>query len=230
LCLTTEVEIPATADSAARHPVRHDSCSTDHFLHDHCRTQADRRGVRRDDPLHLSDSDPQSHEVGGAVRRPLRPVLNPEAWEWYRTHGGGGTAPVVDTWWQTGTGHILITPLPGITSPKPGSAQQPFPGVWPEIRDDDGNRLGPDQPGNLLVTAPWPGMMRGLYQDVQRYRATYWSKYPDAYFAGDGAKYDRDGDITLMGRIDDVTDVSPKPPWPLAEIPTPGRPSSRSCR
>jgi acetyl-CoA synthetase len=162
------------------------------------------RGHMKWGAQYANGRDLSSIRVLGSVGEPI----SPEAWHWYRTHVGGGTAPVVDTWWQTETGHILITPLPGITDLKPGSAQQPFPGVRPEIRDDDGNRLGPNQPGNLVLTAPWPGMMRGLYQDDQRYRETYWSKYPDAYFAGDGAKYDDDGDITLMGRIDDVTNVS----------------------
>ena len=114
----------------------------------------------------------------------------------------------MDTWWQTETGHILITPLPGITTMKPGMAQQPFPGVRPEVRDDEGNQLGVEQTGNLVLTQPWPGMMRTLYNDDQRFKDTYWSKYSDAYFAGDGAKYDADGDIQLMGRIDDVVNVS----------------------
>ncbi len=140
----------------------------------------------------------------GSVGEPI----NPEAWEWYRNHVGGGSAPIMDTWWQTETGHILITPLPGITTLKPGSAQQPFPGVRPQVRDDEGNELGRNEAGNLVLTAPWPGMMRGLYKDDERFRETYWSKYSDAYFAGDGAKYDDDGDIILMGRIDDVTNVS----------------------
>jgi acetyl-CoA synthetase len=153
---------------------------------------------------YAQSADLSSINILGSVGEPI----NPEAWEWYREHVGGGKAPVMDTWWQTETGHILITPLPGITTLKPGSAQQPFPGVETEIRDDEGKALGANQPGNLVLTAPWPGMMRGLYKDDQRFRETYWSKYSDAYFAGDGAKYDDDGDIMLMGRIDDVTNVS----------------------
>ncbi|GAA4827958.1 acetate--CoA ligase [Actinomycetospora corticicola] len=153
---------------------------------------------------HAQAHDLSSIKILGSVGEPI----NPEVWEWYRKHVGGDKAPIMDTWWQTETGHILITPLPGITTMKPGSAQQPFPGVRPEIRDDEGNVLGVEQTGNLVLTAPWPGMMRGLYKDDQRFRDTYWSKYSDAYFAGDGAKYDEDGDIMLMGRLDDVVNVS----------------------
>ena len=153
---------------------------------------------------HVQAHDLSSIKILGSVGEPI----NPEAWEWYREHIGGGKAPVMDTWWQTETGHILITPLPGITTLKPGMAQQPFPGVRPEIRDDEGNEVGVEETGNLCLTAPWPGMMRGLYNDDQRYRENYWAKYSDAYFAGDGAKYDADGDIMLMGRIDDVVNVS----------------------
>ncbi|GLZ54529.1 acetate--CoA ligase [Actinomycetospora sp. NBRC 106378] len=153
---------------------------------------------------HAQAHDLSSIKILGSVGEPI----NPEVWEWYRKYVGNDKAPIMDTWWQTETGHILITPLPGITTMKPGSAQQPFPGVRPEIRDDEGNVLGVEQTGNLVLTAPWPGMMRGLYKDDQRFRDTYWSKYSDAYFAGDGAKYDEDGDIMLMGRLDDVVNVS----------------------
>jgi acetyl-CoA synthetase len=148
--------------------------------------------------------DLSSIKILGSVGEPI----NPEAWEWYRKHIGGDRAPIMDTWWQTETGHIMITPLPGITTLKPGMAQQPFPGVRPEVRDDEGNVLGPEETGNLALTAPWPGMLRGLYREDERYRENYWGKYSDAYFAGDGAKYDADGDIMLMGRIDDVVNVS----------------------
>ncbi|MDD7936806.1 acetate--CoA ligase [Actinomycetospora lutea] len=153
---------------------------------------------------HAEAHDLSSIKILGSVGEPI----NPEAWEWYREHIGGGKAPIMDTWWQTETGHILITPLPGITTLKPGMAQQPFPGVRPEIRDDEGNQVPAETTGNLVLTEPWPGMMRGLYNDDQRFRENYWSKYSDAYFAGDGAKYDADGDIMLMGRIDDVVNVS----------------------
>jgi acetyl-CoA synthetase len=155
-------------------------------------------------PEHAQAHDLSSIRILGSVGEPI----NPEVWEWYHEHIGGGKAPVMDTWWQTETGHILITPLPGITTLKPGSAQQPFPGLQFEVRDDEGNALGTNQPGNLVLTQPWPGMMRGLYKDDERYRETYWSKYSDAYFAGDGAKFDEDGDLQLLGRIDDVTNVS----------------------
>ncbi|TCK21707.1 acetate--CoA ligase [Pseudonocardia endophytica] len=155
-------------------------------------------------PEHAQKHDLSTIRILGSVGEPI----NPEVWEWYHEHIGGGKAPVMDTWWQTETGHILITPLPGITTLKPGSAQQPFPGLEFEVRDDEGNALGANEPGNLVLTRPWPGMMRGLYKDDQRYRETYWSKYSDAYFAGDGAKFDDDGDLQLMGRIDDVTNVS----------------------
>jgi acetyl-CoA synthetase len=153
---------------------------------------------------HIEGHDLSSIKILGSVGEPI----NPDVWEWYREHVGSGKAPIMDTWWQTETGHILITPLPGITTMKPGMAQQPFPGVRPEVRDDEGNQLGVEQTGNLVLTQPWPGMMRTLYNDDERFKDTYWSKYSDAYFAGDGAKYDADGDIQLMGRIDDVVNVS----------------------
>ncbi|MGH3621202.1 MAG: acetate--CoA ligase [Sciscionella sp.] len=155
-------------------------------------------------PEYAQAHDLSSLRVLGTVGEPI----NPEAWEWYRRHIGGGTAPVVDTWWQTETGMILITPLPGVTTLKPGSATKPFPGVDAAVYDDAGNEVGPNVGGNLVLRQPWPSMMRGLYGDDERYRKTYWSKYPDAYFAGDGARYDDDGDFWLMGRIDDVCNVS----------------------
>ena len=155
-------------------------------------------------PEHAQRHDLSSIRVLGSVGEPI----NPEAWRWYREHVGGNKAPVVDTWWQTETGHILITPLPGITPLKPGSATQPFPGVDAAIYDDEGNTVGPGGGGNLVLRSPWPGMMRGLFNDDKRYRENYWSKYSDAYFAGDGARVDDDGDFWLLGRIDDVTNVS----------------------
>ncbi|WP_300014422.1 acetate--CoA ligase [Pseudonocardia sp.] len=155
-------------------------------------------------PQYAQAHDLTSLRVLGSVGEPI----NPEAWEWYRTHVGGGTCPVVDTWWQTETGHILITRLPGVTTLKPGSATKPFPGVDAAVYDDAGNVVGPGGGGNLVLRRPWPGMMRGLFHDDARYRESYWSKYPDAYFAGDGARVDEDGDFWLMGRIDDVTNVS----------------------
>jgi acetyl-CoA synthetase len=153
---------------------------------------------------HAVAHDLSSLRVLGSVGEPI----NPEAWEWYRTHIGGGICPVVDTWWQTETGHILISPLPGVSTLKPGSASKPFPGVDAAVYDDNGAPVGPGEGGNLVLRRPWPGMMRGLFGDDERYRQSYWSKYPDAYFAGDGARIDDDGDFWLLGRIDDVTNVS----------------------
>src|SRR5947209_259956 len=140
----------------------------------------------------------------GTVGEPI----NPEAWVWYREHIGGDRVPVVDTWWQTETGMILITPLPGVTTLKPGSATKPFPGVAAGVYDEQGNEVGPGGGGYLVLKRPWPAMLRGIYHDDERYRETYWSKYDDAYFAGDGARIDEDGDFWLLGRVDDVMNVS----------------------
>jgi acetyl-CoA synthetase len=134
--------------------------------------------------------------------------INPEAWVWYHEHIGGGRCPVVDTWWQTETGMILITPLPGLTTLKPGSATKPFPGVDAAIYDEQGNEVGPGGGGYLVLRRPWPAMLRGLYKEHDRYVETYWSKYPGVYFAGDGARIDEDGDFWLLGRVDDVMNVS----------------------
>ncbi|HVX22042.1 MAG TPA: acetate--CoA ligase [Acidimicrobiales bacterium] len=152
---------------------------------------------------------PGSHDLSslrllGSVGEPI----NPEAWIWYRTHIGRGRCPIVDTWWQTETGGIMITPLPGITATKPGAAMTPFPGITAEVVDNDGHRVGHGQGGYLVLSAPWPGMLRGIWGDPERYRATYWSRFPGAYFAGDGAKVDADGDLWLLGRVDDVMNVS----------------------
>jgi acetyl-CoA synthetase len=140
----------------------------------------------------------------GSVGEPI----NPEAWVWYREHIGGDRTPVVDTWWQTETGMILITPLPGVTTLKPGSATKPFPGVEAAVYDENGQEVGPGGGGYLILRRPWPAMLRGIFKDDERYRETYWSKYGDVYFAGDGAKIDEDGDFWLMGRVDDVMNVS----------------------
>jgi acetyl-CoA synthetase len=140
----------------------------------------------------------------GSVGEPI----NPEAWVWYREHIGSDRTPVVDTWWQTETGMILITPLPGVTTVKPGSATKPFPGVEAAVYDESGKEVGPGGGGYLVLRSPWPAMLRGIFKDDQRYRDTYWSKYPDVYFAGDGARIDEDGDFWLMGRVDDVMNVS----------------------
>jgi acetyl-CoA synthetase len=155
-------------------------------------------------PEHAAKHDLSSLRLLGSVGEPI----NPEAWVWYREHIGGDRTPVVDTWWQTETGMIMITPLPGITTLKPGSATQPFPGVDAAVYDEQGNEVGPGGGGYLVLRRPWPAMLRGIYQDDERYRETYWSKYPGVYFAGDGARIDEDGDFWLLGRVDDVMNVS----------------------
>ncbi|NHD19211.1 MULTISPECIES: acetate--CoA ligase [Actinopolyspora] len=144
--------------------------------------------------------------VLGTVGEPI----NPEAWMWYRDQIGGGTAPIVDTWWQTETGAIMISPLPGVTAAKPGSAQQPLPGVSASVVDENGNQVGNGEGGLLVLDKPWPSMLRGIWGDQQRFVDTYWSRFAEQgyYFAGDGAKYDDDGDLWLLGRVDDVMNVS----------------------
>ncbi len=134
--------------------------------------------------------------------------INPEAYMWYREHIGGDQAPIVDTWWQTETGAIMISPLPGVTSGKPGSAMTPLPGISADVVDDAGNPVGNGEGGYLVVTEPWPAMLRTIWGDDERFKDTYWSRFKDMYFAGDGAKKDDDGDIWLMGRVDDVMNVS----------------------
>jgi acetyl-CoA synthetase len=134
--------------------------------------------------------------------------INPEAWIWYRTHIGGNHCPVVDTWWQTETGGIMISPLPGITPTKPGAAMTPFPGVSADVVDNEGHPVGNGEGGYLILTEPWPGMLRGIWGDPERYQETYWSRFPGRYFAGDGAKKDEDGDLWLLGRVDDVMNIS----------------------
>jgi acetyl-CoA synthetase len=139
----------------------------------------------------------------GSVGEPI----NPEAWIWYHAHIGGGRCPVVDTWWQTETGAIMISPLPGVTTLKPGSATFPLPGIGAEVVDDKGRKV--EQGGGYLtLTRPWPSMLRGIYGDPERYRETYWSKFDGRYFAGDGARVDDDGCFWLMGRVDDVMNIS----------------------
>jgi acetyl-CoA synthetase len=152
---------------------------------------------------------PRKHDLGslrllGSVGEPI----NPEAWLWYREHIGGGRAPIVDTWWQTETGSILISPLPGVTTTKPGSATFAMPGIGAEIVDGAGNPVASGGGGYLVLTRPWPSMLRGIYGDPERYRETYWSRFPGMYFAGDGAKRDEDGYIWLLGRVDDVMNVA----------------------
>ena len=134
--------------------------------------------------------------------------INPEAYMWYREHIGGERCPIVDTWWQTETGMIMISPLPGVTAGKPGSAMTPIPGVSAEVVDDTGTPVANGSGGYLVLTEPWPAMLRTLWGDDQRFKDTYWSRFPGRYFAGDGAKKDDDGDIWLLGRVDDVMNVS----------------------
>ena len=148
--------------------------------------------------------DLSSLRIIGSVGEPI----NPEAWMWYREHIGGGRCPVVDTWWQTETGAIMISPLPGVTHTKPGSAMQPLPGIVADVVDDTGNPVPNGGGGFLVVREPWPSMLRTIWGDDQRYIDTYWSRFPGLYFPGDGAKRDEDGDIWLLGRVDDVMLVS----------------------
>ena len=155
-------------------------------------------------PEHAAMHDLSSLRLLGTVGEPI----NPEAWVWYHEHIGGGRCPIVDTWWQTETGMILITPLPGVTTTKPGSATRPFPGVDATVVDEAGNEVGPGGGGYLVLRRPWPAMLRGIYKDHERYVETYWSRFPGAYFAGDGARIDEDGDFWLLGRVDDVMNVS----------------------
>jgi acetyl-CoA synthetase len=148
--------------------------------------------------------DLSSLRLLGTVGEPI----NPEAWIWYRHYIGGDRCPVVDTWWQTETGMILITPLPGIVATKPGSATRPFPGIEADAFDEAGNSVPPNTGGNLVIKRPWPAMSRTIWGDPDRYAATYWSKYPGIYLTGDGARRDEDGYYWLLGRVDDVLNVS----------------------
>ena len=148
--------------------------------------------------------DLSSLRLLGSVGEPI----NPEAWMWYREHIGGNRCPVVDTWWQTENGSILISPLPGATATKPGSAMRALPGIVADVFDDEGRSVEPGNGGYLVIKEPWPSMLRTLWGDEERYKKTYWSQYPEVYFAGDGAKIDRDGDFWVLGRVDDVLNVS----------------------
>ncbi len=154
------------------------------------------------------DAEPAAHDLSslrllGTVGEPI----NPEAWMWYHQNIGGGTCPIVDTWWQTETGGQMVTPLPGVVPTKPGSGTFPIPGVFGEVVDDKGQKV--EQGGGYwTITRPWPGMLRGIWGDPERYRETYWTEYEGRYFAGDGAKIDEDGYIWFLGRVDDVMNVS----------------------
>ncbi|MFT4214148.1 MAG: acetate--CoA ligase [Microbacterium sp.] len=150
--------------------------------------------------------DLSSIRLLGSVGEPI----NPEAWMWYRKIIGGKTAPIVDTWWQTETGAIMISALPGVTETKPGSAQVPLPGISIDVVDEDGTHVGSGNGGLLVITKPWPSMLRGIWGDPERFVETYWEKFQDKgyYFAGDGARLDDDGDVWFLGRVDDVMNVS----------------------
>jgi len=155
------------------------------------------------------DEFPQAHNLStlrllGSVGEPI----NPEAWMWYREVIGGNRCPIVDTWWQTETGAIMISPLPGVTSTKPGSAMSAIPGISTQVVDDNGVAVPNGHGGYLILDKPWPSMLRGVWGEDQRYRENYWSRFDGIYFAGDGAKLDNDGAIWLLGRVDDVMNVS----------------------
>jgi acetyl-CoA synthetase len=155
------------------------------------------------------DEFPKTHNLTslrllGSVGEPI----NPEAWMWYREVIGGNRCPIVDTWWQTETGAIMISPLPGVTATKPGSAMRPLPGISGKVVDDNANEVGLGHGGYLILDKPWPSMLRGIWGEDERYRETYWSRFNEVYFAGDGAKIDTDGAIWLLGRVDDVMNVS----------------------
>ncbi|MBA2246804.1 MAG: acetate--CoA ligase [Chloroflexia bacterium] len=153
---------------------------------------------------HAATHDLSSLRLLGSVGEPI----NPEAWIWYHTYIGGERAPIVDTWWQTETGAIMISPLPGITTTKPGSATMPLPGIDADIVTEAGESVANGSGGYLVIRKPWPSMLRGIYGDPERYASTYWSKYEGLYFPGDGAKKDEDGYFWLLGRVDDVMNIS----------------------
>ena len=159
--------------------------------------------------MRLGEAHPAKHDLSslrllGTVGEPI----NPEAWMWYQRVIGGNRCPIVDTWWQTETGSILLTPLPGVTTTKPGSCTLPFFGVDAAVVDEQGNELPPDQGGLLVLRRPWPSMLRGLWGAMERYQEVYWSRFPGWYLAGDGARRDPDGYFWILGRIDDVINVS----------------------
>ncbi|HEY4284569.1 MAG TPA: AMP-binding protein, partial [Chthoniobacterales bacterium] len=148
--------------------------------------------------------DLSSLRLLGSVGEPI----NPEAWMWYHKVIGGGRCPVVDTWWQTETGAIMIAPLPGVTPTKPGSATLPCFGVDAAIVDPNGKEVGPNVGGKLIIRRPWPSMLRTIYGDKERYKKQYWAEYPGNYLTGDGARQDKDGYFWIVGRIDDVLNVA----------------------
>ena len=164
------------------------------------------RALMREGEKWVHKHDLSSLRLLGTVGEPI----NPEAWMWYHTHVGKEKLPIVDTWWQTETGGILITPLPGAMTLKPGSANRPFPGVVPGIVKEDGSPAETNEGGYLVIEKPWPGILRGMFGDIEgkRFKEVYFSRFPGRYFTGDGARIDKDGDFWLMGRIDDVLNVS----------------------
>ncbi len=155
-------------------------------------------------PEHPDGHDLTSLRLIGSVGEPI----NPEAWMWYRQHVGGNRCPIVDTWWQTETGAILASPLPGVTATKPGAAMHAIPGVSIDVVDNEGKSVGNGEGGYIVITKPWPSMTRGIYGDPERFKDVYWKRFPGVYFAGDGAKKDEDGDLWLLGRVDDVMNIS----------------------
>ena len=191
------------------------------------------RALAREGDDWITKQDLSSLRLLGSVGEPI----NPEVWVWYHTLVGKGKCPIVDTWWQTETGGILITPLPGAFALKPGSATLPFFGVDPLVVDADGNELKGAATGNLCIRGPWPGMMRGVYGDPERFYQTYFSTYKGFYFTGDGCRRDEDGYYWITGRVDDVINVSGPPHGhrrgrvgpgePRGRVP---RPPSSACR
>ncbi|HEX7399725.1 MAG TPA: acetate--CoA ligase, partial [Candidatus Limnocylindrales bacterium] len=159
--------------------------------------------------MRQGEAHPRRHDLGSIrLLGTGGESITPEAWRWYHEHVGGGRAPIVDTWWQTETGSIMISPLPGVTVAKPGSVARPLPGIGAEIVDGSGNPVARGGGGYLVLTRPWPSMLRGIHGDEERYRQTYWSRFPGRYLTGDGAKRDEDGDVWLLGRVDDVINVA----------------------
>jgi acetyl-CoA synthetase len=162
------------------------------------------RAIAKEGDTWVEGRDLSSLRLLGTVGEPI----NPEAWMWYYNKVGGGRCPIADTWWQTETGGILITALPGAMKIKPGSANKPFFGVEPAVLREDGSPAEENEGGYLVITKPWPGMMRTVYGDPERFKETYFSQFPGLYYTGDGARIDEDGDFWLMGRLDDVINVS----------------------
>jgi acetyl-CoA synthetase len=161
------------------------------------------RGLMRFGESWVKKRDTSTLRLLGSVGEPI----NPEAWRWYYEVVGESRCPIIDTWWQTETGAFMITPVPSLPL-KPGSGTKPFPGVQAEVLDEDGNQVPPGEEGALVITTPWPSMLRGIYKDPDRYKAQYWARYPGKYLTGDSAKVDEDGYFWIIGRTDDVIKVS----------------------